>query len=75
MQSLDNPAKDREIGRRSDAGDASTQDSTRTDDTRIGAVRPLISPALLLDELPPPDSSLQPGRAGAPRHQRCAARP
>ncbi|MCV2438692.1 3-deoxy-7-phosphoheptulonate synthase [Paucibacter sp. DJ2R-2] len=59
MQSLDNPAQDREIGRRSDAGDASTQDSTRTDDTRIGAVRPLISPALLLDELPPPDSSLQ----------------
>lgn len=30
----------------------STQDTTRIDDTRIGAARPLISPALLLDELP-----------------------
>jgi 3-deoxy-7-phosphoheptulonate synthase len=29
-----------------------TQDNTRTDDLRIQAVRPLISPALLLDELP-----------------------
>jgi 3-deoxy-7-phosphoheptulonate synthase len=32
----------------------STQDNTRVDDVRIAAVRPLISPALLLDELPAP---------------------
>ena len=31
-----------------------TEDTTRVDDLRIGAVRPLISPALLLDELPMP---------------------
>ena len=31
-----------------------TVDTTRVDDVRIGAVRPLISPALLLDELPMP---------------------
>jgi 3-deoxy-7-phosphoheptulonate synthase len=30
----------------------STEDSTRLDDVRISAVKPLISPALLLDELP-----------------------
>ena len=53
MKNLDNPAQDREVGSRD-----STQDSTRTDDTRIGAVRPLISPALLFDELPAPDASL-----------------
>jgi 3-deoxy-7-phosphoheptulonate synthase len=44
---IDNPSRDREAG----VAD-STQDTTRIDDTRIGAVRPLISPALLLDELP-----------------------
>jgi 3-deoxy-7-phosphoheptulonate synthase len=54
MKSLDNPAQDREIGSRDE-----TRDTTRTDDTRIGAVRPLISPALLLDELPLPDASLE----------------
>ncbi|OZI78454.1 3-deoxy-7-phosphoheptulonate synthase [Bordetella genomosp. 2] len=38
-----------------EAGQAdSTQDTTRIDDVRIGAVRPLISPALLQDELPVP---------------------
>lgn len=47
MKPLDNPRHDREIG----VVD-STQDTTRIDDVRIGAVRPLISPALLLDELP-----------------------
>ncbi|WP_457334432.1 3-deoxy-7-phosphoheptulonate synthase [Rhizobacter sp. P5_C2] len=36
----------------------STVDATRTDDTRIGAVRALISPALLLEELPAPDRAL-----------------
>ena len=47
MSRIDNPARDQEAG----VAD-STQDTTRIDDTRIGAVRPLISPALLLDELP-----------------------
>lgn len=49
MRSLDNPSQDREVG----VADA-TQDTTRIDDVRIGAVRPLISPALLQDELPVP---------------------
>ena len=34
----------------------STQDTTRIDDLRIGAVRPLITPALLQEWLPTPDS-------------------
>ncbi|MEK8034386.1 3-deoxy-7-phosphoheptulonate synthase [Ideonella sp. DXS29W] len=34
-----------------------THDSTRVDDVRIGAVRPLISPALLQDEMPMPESA------------------
>ncbi|MEA3117969.1 MAG: 3-deoxy-7-phosphoheptulonate synthase [Paraburkholderia sp.] len=51
MRSIDNPLHDREVG----LADP-TQDTTRIDDVRIGAVRPLISPALLQDELPvPPD--------------------
>ncbi|MGN6315624.1 3-deoxy-7-phosphoheptulonate synthase [Trinickia sp.] len=49
MRSIDNPTHDREVG----VADA-TQDTTRIDDVRIGAVRPLISPALLQDELPVP---------------------
>ncbi len=36
----------------------STQDSTRIDDTRIGAVRPLITPALLQEWLPVPPAAL-----------------
>jgi 3-deoxy-7-phosphoheptulonate synthase len=47
MRPLDNPLHDQEVG----VADA-TQDTTRIDDVRIGAVRPLISPALLQDELP-----------------------
>ncbi|MBV8122897.1 MAG: 3-deoxy-7-phosphoheptulonate synthase [Burkholderiaceae bacterium] len=47
----------REAGRFDPPNDA-THDSTRTDDTRIGAVRPLISPALLLDELPVSEEAL-----------------
>jgi len=35
-----------------------TRDSTRTDDTRIGAVRPLITPALLLERLPASEAML-----------------
>ncbi len=47
MPCIDDPLHDRETGSRD-----STQDTTRIDDVRISAVRPLISPALLLDELP-----------------------
>ncbi|MBB5204060.1 3-deoxy-7-phosphoheptulonate synthase [Inhella inkyongensis] len=54
MQQLDNPAHDREVGH----ADA-TLDATRTDDTRIRAVRPLISPALLQDEMPVSEGELQ----------------
>ena len=36
----------------------STQDATRIDDTRIGAVRPLITPALLQEWLPVPEPTL-----------------
>ncbi|AFT88091.1 3-deoxy-7-phosphoheptulonate synthase [Paraburkholderia phenoliruptrix] len=49
MSAIDNPLHDQEVG----SADA-TQDTTRIDDVRIGAVRPLISPALLQDELPVP---------------------
>ena len=49
MSRIDNPQHDQEVG----VADA-TVDSTHIDDVRIGAVRPLISPALLLDELPVP---------------------
>jgi 3-deoxy-7-phosphoheptulonate synthase len=44
---------DHEVGARS----PSTNDSTRVDDLRIGVVRPLISPAVLLDEMPLPADS------------------
>ena len=49
MTRIDDPKHDQEAGSRD-----STQDTTRIDDVRISAVRPLISPALLLDELPVP---------------------
>ena len=45
--SIDNPQRDREAG----VADA-TLDTTRIDDTRIAAVRALVSPAVLLEELP-----------------------
>jgi 3-deoxy-7-phosphoheptulonate synthase len=54
MKPLDDPSHDREAGSRD-----ATHDTTRTDDTRIGAVRALISPALLLEELPVPDPTLE----------------
>jgi 3-deoxy-7-phosphoheptulonate synthase len=44
---LDDPAHDREVGTRDE-----TLDTTRIDDTRIRAVRPLVSPAIVLEELP-----------------------
>ena len=47
MNRIDEPLYDSEVG----VADA-THDSTRIDGVRISAVRPLISPALLLDELP-----------------------
>ena len=49
MSRIDDPYHDREAGSRD-----STQDTTRIDDVRIGAVRPLIAPALLQEELPAP---------------------
>jgi 3-deoxy-7-phosphoheptulonate synthase len=48
---IDDPTHDHEVG----ALDDGTRDTTRIDDVRIRAVRPLISPALLQDELPVPD--------------------
>ncbi|ANN77095.1 3-deoxy-7-phosphoheptulonate synthase [Bordetella flabilis] len=62
MNRLDDPSHDREVGNAD-----STLDTTRIDDVRIGAVRPLISPALLLDELPvsPAIQDLVEGTRGA----------
>src|SRR3990167_8108722 len=40
------------------ANPISTHDTTRIDDTRIKAVRPLITPALLQEWLPAPDAAL-----------------
>ena len=45
---------DPETGRR-----PSTRDTTRIDDTRIDAVRPLITPALLLEKLPVSEATLE----------------
>ncbi len=50
MTPIDDWRHDHEVGE----GSLSTHDTTRVDDVRIGAVRPLISPALLQDELPMP---------------------
>jgi 3-deoxy-7-phosphoheptulonate synthase len=47
MPRIDDPRHDREAGARD-----GTLDTTRIDDTRIAAVRALISPAVLLEELP-----------------------
>ena len=53
MTALDDPLHDREIGTRD-----STLDTTRIDDVRIGAVRPLITPALLQERVPVRDETL-----------------
>ena len=53
MQPLDDPTHDREVGSRD-----STLDTTRIDDVRIGAVRPLITPALLQERVPVGDETL-----------------
>ncbi|MFM9917041.1 MAG: 3-deoxy-7-phosphoheptulonate synthase [Rhizobacter sp.] len=57
MNRPDDWQHDREAGTPYRACPPSTQDTTRVDDVRIGAVRPLISPALLLDELPMSDAA------------------
>ena len=44
---IDDPRHDREAGSRD-----ATLDTTRIDDVRIGAVRALVSPAVLLEDLP-----------------------
>ncbi|WP_374673965.1 3-deoxy-7-phosphoheptulonate synthase [Ideonella sp.] len=57
MNRPDDWQHDHEVGGRSTLPPAdalATLDSTRVDDVRIGAVRPLISPALLQDEMPMP---------------------
>ncbi len=53
MNILDDPHHDREVGSR-----RGTRDTTRIDDTRIDAVRPLITPALLMEKLPGSDATL-----------------
>jgi 3-deoxy-7-phosphoheptulonate synthase len=50
---FDDPAHDREVGQR-----YPTRDTTRIDDTRIDAVRPLITPALLMERLPGSQATL-----------------
>jgi 3-deoxy-7-phosphoheptulonate synthase len=57
MTTLDDPRHDREVGSRRIAA-GSTRDTTRIDDVRIDAVRPLITPALLQEKLPVPDAAL-----------------
>ena len=47
MLPFDDPMHDREVGAR-----RATRDTTRIDDTRIDAVRPLVTPALLMERLP-----------------------
>ncbi len=53
MTTIDDPRHDREAGARD-----STLDMTRIDDVRIGAVRPLITPALLQERVPVHDDTL-----------------
>ncbi len=55
MAVLDDPFHDREVGERRPRA---TRDTTRIDDTRIDAVRPLITPALLLEKLPVSEATL-----------------
>ena len=57
MNRPDDWQHDHEVGELAAPGWPATQDSTRVDDVRIAAVRPLISPALLQDELPMPEAA------------------
>jgi len=50
---FDNPLRDRESATR-----YGTRDTTRIDDTRIDAVRPLVTPALLSESVPVPETTL-----------------
>jgi len=59
MKPFDDPRHDREVGQRQ-----ATRDTTRIDDTRIEAVRPLITPALLAERLPVSDATLAHVEAG-----------
>lgn len=58
MTPLDDTQQDRRPFEDERGSRDATLDITRTDDTRICAVRALISPALLLEELPIPDATL-----------------
>ncbi len=53
IKPFDEPGHDRETGRRN-----ATRDTTRIDDTRIDAVRPLLTPALLMETLPGSEAAL-----------------
>ena len=57
MNRPDDWQHDHEVGALASTGWPATHDSTRVDDVRIAAVRPLISPALLHDELPMPEAA------------------
>jgi len=61
MNRNDNPRPDLEPGARalrSETTREATRDTTRIDDTRIGAVRPLITPALLMERWPGSEATL-----------------
>ena len=66
MTTLDDPLHDREVGTRD-----STLDTTRIDDVRIGAVRPLITPALLQERVPVATTRLPLSKPAAPRSPTC----
>jgi 3-deoxy-7-phosphoheptulonate synthase len=53
MKPLDDPTRDNEVGQRH-----ATRDTTRIDDTRIDRVRPLVTPALLMEKLPVSEATL-----------------
>ncbi len=53
MNRIDDPRHDQEVGLRD-----STLDTTRIDDVRIGAVRPLMTPALLQERVPVQEGTL-----------------
>jgi 3-deoxy-7-phosphoheptulonate synthase len=53
VKPIDDPRHDHEVGSRD-----ATLDTTRIDDVRIGAVRPLITPALLQERVPVDDATL-----------------
>ena len=57
MRPFDDPTHDREVGQRR-TSQTSTRDTTRIDDTRIDAVRPLITPALLMEKWPVSEATL-----------------